>query len=548
MKGLLTVVFTFISIALFSQELPSTDTIKDTLSYFDSKKITGKITDSSGTPLFGVNILVKNTTTGTQTNEGGHYTITAKQGDILVFSFVGMHIQEVTFQTKVVINIVLKENTESLKEVVVNAEKIDRKEKARSYSSSVITSDKLIKGGYTNIIQALQGTVAGLSIREDSVFLRGGIQIIDIDGKPKNVPPLVIYDGLPLEVSDLETLNFYDIGEIEVIKSASQALRYGPRAVGGVIVIKSKFSLSSIENKNRYKNENLIKNKYQGSLNVEERILDVPYIEELSKANSVEDAYDLYLKQKDQYGHLPTYYLDVYDHFKKWKNRDYELRILFNDVITDLDNPEQLKALAYLLEEARDYKLAINIYSQILRLLPGDLLSFRDLALIYKNIGLEQESTAILNSLISDENNDNEDVLEFSDINDILKNDGVNVTYDIRIVADWNRYDANINLQVIDPSREICNYENPKTSQGGQLAQNMSQGYGPEEFTLKNAKKGSYFIMLNYSLKDSEETTKPTYVKLAMFKDYGKPTETKEIKVLQLFEPQDGLVIAKLEL
>jgi tetratricopeptide (TPR) repeat protein len=556
MKGLLIVVFTFISISLFSQELPFNNTIKDTLSNFSYKNITGTITDSSGTPLFGVNILVKNTTRGTQTNEDGHYTITAKKEDILVFSFIGMHSQEVTIQNKIVIDIVLKENTESLKEVIVNAEKISRKEKARSYSSSVITSDKLIKGGYTNLTQALQGTVAGLYIHDDiekgGVYLRGGTQA---SPGSANIPPLFIYDGMPLEFHELSSINFYDIGEIEVIKSASQALRYGPRAIGGVIVLTSKSSLSSIENKNRYKNENLIKNNYQGSLNVQESILDAPYIPELSKANSVEEAYDLYLKQKDQYGHLPTYYLDVYNHFKKWDNRNYELRILFNDVITNHHNPEQLKALAYLLEASKDYQLAINIYMQVLKLLPDDLQSYRDLALVYKNIGLVNESRDILKSLTVDTSNPNESILQFQNINDILKNDmthlgndRVDATYDVRIVADWNRYETNINLHVIDPTKEMCYYENPVTRQGGRLAQNMSQG-GPEEFTLKNAKKGSYFVMVNYSLKDDLElTTMPTYIKLTLFKDYGKPNETKEIKIIRLTKPRGDEIVAKMEI
>ncbi|PKQ46567.1 carboxypeptidase-like regulatory domain-containing protein [Confluentibacter flavum] len=532
------VVFILFSIAVFSQEIPSKDAVDDTFVNSTFEKITGNVTDGSGTPLLGVNVIVKETKLGTQTDSKGHYSIKAKKGNVLVFSFVGMYTQEVTLEDKAVVDIVFKENIETLKEVVVNVEKISRKEKAKSYASTVITSDKLIKGGYTNVMQALQGTVAGFH----GGFIRGGTTF-------EGTPPLYILDGAPTDIGFLENnININEVEKVEVIKSASQSLRYGPRAIGGVVIVTTKFHNNFLEGNIGYSNTNPKVSKYQGSLQVEESMKDKPYIKELSNANSLEEAYNIYLEQKEQFSHLPTYYFDIYNYFKKWNDRNYGLKILFNDVIKDHHNPEQLKALAYILEATKDYKLAINIYNQIFRLLPGDLQSFRDLALIYKNIGLEQESTAILSSLISDEKNDNEGVLEFSDIDDILVNDGVNATYDIRILADWNRYDADINLQVIDPSREICNYENPKTRQGGQLAQNVSQGYGPEEFTLKNAKKGTYFIMVNYSLKDSEKPTMPTYVKLTMFKDYGKPTETKEIKVLQLFEPQYGLVIAKLDL
>jgi tetratricopeptide (TPR) repeat protein len=548
MKGLLIVVFTFLSINLFSQETPSTDSIKDTLNNSNSKNITGTITDGSGMPLSGVNILVKGTEKGTQTDASGHYSINAEKGNVLVYSFIGMYTQEKAVGNDTsVIDVILYENTEALKEVIVNAEKISRKEKARSYSSSVITSDKLLKGGYINVIQALIGTVAGLSYQGPSdkagqFYIRGQSAL-------NHVEPLFLYDGVPTERSDIMSINIFDIEKIEVIKSASGALRYGPRAIGGVIIVTSKFYNNYSEGKNTYTVENSKVKKYQGNLKVEESLLNHHYMEELSKANSVEEAYVIYLNQKDQYRHLPTYYFDVYNYFKKWNHKDYELRILFNDVITNHNNPEQLKTLAYLLEEAKEYKLAINIYTQVLRLLPDDIQSYRDLALVYKDIGLVNESTDILKSLIVDGSNSNESILQFQDINDILKNDGFDSTYDVRIVADWNRYDANINLQVIDPTREICYYENPKTKQGGQLIQNMLQGYGPEEFTLKNAKKGSYFVMVNYSLKDDLElTTMPTYIKLTLFKDYGKPNETKEIKIIRLTKSRGEEIVAKMEI
>ncbi|WP_100615311.1 carboxypeptidase-like regulatory domain-containing protein [Confluentibacter citreus] len=532
-KVLLPFILIGFSIIAFSQQSPSNTIGNNVIEpTYRLVNITGTITDSLGMPLFGVNVIIKGTKTGTQTDSKGQYSIKAKKGDVLVFSFVGMHTQELTLEDIAVVDIVLRQNTETLKEVVVNAEKISIKEKAKSYSSSLITSDKLIKGGFTDIDQALQ--VHGRN-------WRGGA-------------PLLIYDGMPLDFQDRNIINFYEISTIEVIRSASATLRYGPRATEGVIIITSKANNNFIEANNNYK-ARLKASKYQGIIKVKESFLEEPYIEELSIANSAEEAYNLYLKQKNQYGHLPTYYLNVYNYFKKWNNKEYELKILFNDVITDLHNPEQLKALAYLLESAKEYKLAINIYTQVLKLLPDDLQSYRDLALVYKNIGLVNESSAILKSLTVDGSNSNKSILQFQNINDILKNDmghlsneKVEATYDVRIVADWNRYDTNINLHVIDPTREICYYENPVTRQGGQLAQNMSQG-GPEEFTLKNAKKGSYFVMVNYSLKDdSEITAMPTYIKLTMYKYYGKPNETKEIKIIRLAKPNDKEIVAKMEI
>src|SRR5690606_9214146 len=112
------------------------------------------------------------------------------------------------------IDVMLNENTEGLKEVVINAEKISKNEKARSYSSSTITSDKLLKGGYINVIQALQGTVAGLSYEGPSdksgqFFIRGQSAL-------NHVEPLFIYDGVPTERSDIMSINIFDIEKIEI--------------------------------------------------------------------------------------------------------------------------------------------------------------------------------------------------------------------------------------------------------------------------------------------------------------------------------------------
>lgn len=506
--------------------------------------ISGNITDSFGMPLFGVNIIIKGTNKGTQTDINGHYTIDANKGDILVYSYVGMHTQEIIIKDVSTIDVILYENTEALKEVVVNAVKISKEERSKSYASTVITSDKLLKGGYTNIFQALQGTVAGYS----GGLIRGGTTL-------GGTPPLFVVDGVPTDASFVESIIINDVEKVEVIKSASQSLRYGPRAVGGVIIVTTKFHNDFLEGNIGNSKTNVEVSKYQGSLQVDESIKDKLYINELSKAKSAEEAYSIYVQQKDQYDHLPAYYLDVYNYFKKRNDRNLGLKILFNDLTTNHNNPEQLKALAYHLEAGKEYQLAINIYTQVLRLFPEDFQSYRDLALVYKEIGLIQESKTILNSLKSSESNSSNNVLQFLTIDDILRNDTIDFegerlsrAYDVRIVVDWNSIDANINLQVIDPTREICNYENPTTKQRGQLAQNMSQGFGPEEFTLTKGKKGSYFVMINYTTSNDTKKNNPTFLKLSMFKNYGKSNETKEVKVIRLEEIVENYIVAELKL
>lgn len=235
MKGLLIVVFTLISVALFSQELPSNNTIKDTLNDFSYKNITGTITDSSGTPLFGVNILVKNTTSGTQTNEEGHYTINAKQGDTLVFSYVGMFTLEAIVETSNDISLSMQEDAEILDAVILdNTKIISREEKTSAYGSTEITGNQISKGGfYTSIAMLLQ---------ERGISTRGQTTIYGKD------MPLFVVDGVPIsqDVNDIDRMiNAEDVAKINVIRGTFGYAKYGGRAIGGVIEITTKFKSKS---------------------------------------------------------------------------------------------------------------------------------------------------------------------------------------------------------------------------------------------------------------------------------------------------------------
>ncbi|MBU3822783.1 TonB-dependent receptor plug domain-containing protein [Flavobacteriaceae bacterium XHP0103] len=553
MKSLIFVAFTFLTFSIFSQEKVNSDV-----------NILGTVTDSFGNPMMGVNVLVKDKARGTQTGEDGHYFIKVKPEDVLVFSYIGMESQEIRVGDKKNIDVVLEQATENLEQVVVNGQKkVTRKERSRSYASTVITSEQIAQGNYINVIQALQGKVAGLNISpssgtggpESSVSfsIRGGTSL-------KGLQPMFFYDGMPLDPSFLYSINVNDIESIEVIKSAGAGLRYGPSEVkdaqgnivgasaAGVIDIKSKFYSESL-NKTNAASKTV--NKYDDELAVSYGN-EAPYTKNLKEVSSAKEAYDIYEQQKSEFGHLSSYHLDFYNYFKSRDEKDYGLRVLFNIVETNPEDYELLKVLAYHLEAAGEYKLASNIYTQILKLSPEDIQSYRDLALAFNDIGLEDESAEILNGLIADEGGLNNSIIQFSGIDAILSNDVAqlygNKTFDVRIVADWNRRDANIDLQVIDPTREICNNINPTTQLGGELVQNLSQGYGPEEFTLKSAKKGNYFIMINYFPDIESDEEKPTFLKLTLFKNYGKPNQTKEIKIIELSESKDNYMIAKLEM
>ncbi|SFZ91751.1 TonB-dependent outer membrane receptor, SusC/RagA subfamily, signature region [Flaviramulus basaltis] len=530
--------------------------------------ISGIITDSSGLPLPGANIVLLGSNIGTTTDFDGNYRIDAIPGSVLSFSFIGYQTLETTVGSSNTINISMQEDASALDEVVV----VGYGTVSRSNVTGSVTevkTEEISNSGYTSIAQALQGRVAGLNITNNNgrlgsspnVIIRGSSSIRN------NGQPLYVIDGIPVNDNIDDVINVNDIESINVIKDISGSAIYGSRASNGVIVITTKSNNRARSRDYRSINRKSKKNKYKGSLKVKENIINQPYLTELNKSKTLEKAYETYLKQRDIYGHLPAYYIDVCDYFRTWKNNDYELRILTNVAELDFDNYELLRVLGYKLEETNNYGLASYIYAQVLKLRPEDSQSYRDLALVYQEIGLAQESFNLLNSIISEDIYIDNNRRKFDGIQKITKNEinkliqnnlkinkenlnerkEVNTTFDVRILIDWNHNDTDIDLHIIDPNLEECFYSHSKTKIGGELSQDMTQGFGPEEFTLKYAKEGTYFVKVNYYGDRYQKIENPTFMKVTMFRNFGKPNETKELKIIRLTKSKDKQIVAKLE-
>lgn len=203
------------------------------------KNISGTVSDANGT-LPGVSILIKGTTTGSETDFDGKYTINAKVGDVLVFSYLGYKTVERTIGAANVIDVKLVEGGEILDEVVVVAYGT-RKKEAITGSVQAINASVLEKQQVTSPLRALQGTVPGVSL-------------ITQGGQPGNNPnivirgfgsfngsnaPLIVVDGAPYN-GNLNTISQDQIESISVLKDASSASLYGSRAANGVIIITTK--------------------------------------------------------------------------------------------------------------------------------------------------------------------------------------------------------------------------------------------------------------------------------------------------------------------
>lgn len=217
----------------------NTIVIKEDNSTIQGIQIKGNITDNNNVPMPGVNIVVKGTNIGTQTDFDGNYTITVKDAEaVLVYSYIGFISQEIMIGNNTSINLVLKEDLAQLDEVVVIGYGTVKKRDLTGAVSSV-KSDEINLAPVVSPIEAIQGRVAGIDIaRNDgragsgfSILLRGNRSLL------ASSDPIYIIDGIQ---GNINNLNPNDIASIDVLKDASSTAIYGSAGANGVIIITTK--------------------------------------------------------------------------------------------------------------------------------------------------------------------------------------------------------------------------------------------------------------------------------------------------------------------
>lgn len=212
----------------------------------NKKQITGQVLDSSGLSVIGANVVEKGTTNGVITDMDGNFTLSVSSDAVIEISFIGFATQEIKVGNKTSFNIVLKEDTEVLDEVVVVGYGTMKK-RDLSGAVSQIKSDDLMKGSPTDFSKGLAGKVAGVQVNQSDGAPGGGvsIQIRGTNSFSTSSQPLYIVDGVPFDAGStpssdansnsnqssnpLSFINPHDIESIEVLKDASA--RYMVREV-----------------------------------------------------------------------------------------------------------------------------------------------------------------------------------------------------------------------------------------------------------------------------------------------------------------------------
>ena len=231
--------------------------------------IKGRVTADDGAAIPGVNVVVKGTTRGVNTNPNGEYQINAKSGEILIFSSIGFASKEAIIGNQTSINVQLAASDQTLNEVVVTALGISQEKKALGYSVQSLSSKTIEESGENNLVAALQGKVAGAIITGSGGAPGAGVNIIlrgitSLSSGSDN-QPLFVVDGIiisnstnsgnPLPSAGTNSpgaseqfantnrgadINPDDIENVSILKGPAATALYGLRASNGAIVISTK--------------------------------------------------------------------------------------------------------------------------------------------------------------------------------------------------------------------------------------------------------------------------------------------------------------------
>lgn len=426
------------------------ETINSQSSLQNKENISGVISDALG-PLGGANVMIKGTTIGATTDFDGNYIIQAKIGDVLVVSYTGMKSKEIIIENNIHYDTFLEEDVLSGSEVVV--------------------------------VGAL-----GISKSENSDYAYESYQEVEDDNEFE-------ISALSGKVSGLQVTN----SSGAVGSSANLVLRGARTHVNDTIL-------------NGIQSDLLINNTVKTKSWNPDRI----YLKALDKV-SKEEKYSLYLQLREVNKFNPSFYFDVANHFYETGDKDNALLVLSTIAELDLENHQLYKSLLYLLRQWEANEMALYVANKIVTWRAHEPQSYRDLALTLEDNKKYQDAfDSLIMALETNYYGEMSGVYEgiediiLMDINRMISThkkintDKLKSKYkykipvDVRIILNWNQMDIDIDLHVIEPTGEECYYGHTATDLGARFSKDFTEGYGPEQYILRNAIQGKYIIKTDY--------------------------------------------------
>jgi TonB-dependent SusC/RagA subfamily outer membrane receptor len=543
------------------------------------KTVKGRVSDENGY-LSNVVVISRDNNLKTVTDSLGNFSIEARNRGILEFRYIGKNTILSRVSESTVKNIYMTDGNMVLDELVLESKKeevIDNgygklDKKRLGYSIETLDGNKIIPSN-TNVKDAVAGKFAGIKIgnNDDLSQFVGRGRYTTILG---NQYGLVVVDGLVIKqsnssrdagfIADTGFLDPANIESVTYLKGLAATNIYGSDGSNGVLLIKTKTGSSSYKKKKKRRLGNTP--TYNNDAEIEE-IINKPYIKEISKTTSIEDAYKAYISQRKLYGKDVNFFFDIASYFKNWNNPYLVKRILSNvlEVHKNLD-VEILRMLAYKYEEFDMFDESVEAYEQIISIKPSESQAYRNLALsyqlnkqftkaqevhnkIYNNKYTEVNSFSGLKQTINSEYKNlvalHNSTLVAADIPDFYKK---NTEYDTRIVFEWSYFDAQFDLQIVNPQQRYYTWSHTQNEERSRIIKETAQGYGLEEFFITKKDKGEWLFNLTYYGKKTGDNSKPTYLKITVYNNFGRPNQTKKVTVKELSDLNKKETILKLKI
>lgn len=276
---------------------------------------------------------------------------------------------------------------------------------------------------------------------------------------------------------------------------------------------------------------------------------DAPYIARMQAA-SADTIYQVYLDEKPSYANSSAFYLDAADMLFDKGQRALALRVLSNLAEMDLENRHVLRILGYRLLQAGAPELAVPIFEKVQYLAEEEPQSFRDLGLALAATGHPQQAIDQLNEVIMrpwDNRFAEIELITLAEMNAIIATSATpldtsrieprllkNLPLDIRAVLTWDADNSDMDLWVTDPNGEKCYYGHRFTYQGGRMSFDFTGGYGPEEFSLREAKPGKYKIEANFFGSSQQIAAGATTLQVKLSSGFGTPAVKEQMLTLRL--------------
>lgn len=289
---------------------------------------------------------------------------------------------------------------------------------------------------------------------------------------------------------------------------------------------------------------------------------DSPFAQRLRKAPAGE-LYAWYLDEREANANSSAFFLDVADMLFAAGQRELALRVLSNLAEMELDNRHLLRVLGYRLMQAGEPDLAVLVFEQVLAMADDEPQSFRDLGLALEAAGRPQQAVDPLYQVVQrqwDRRFDGVALIALDELTNLIACGGSALDakqvdprlrkampLDLRVVLAWDVDNSDMDLWVTDPNGERAYYGNRLTYQGGQMSQDFTGGYGPEQFSLRDAKPGIYKVEANYFGSRQQLVTGAATLMLRLSTHWGTPKQKDQAVTMRLQDAADTVLVGEFE-